>query len=214
MRHQPASGAASGPQCDSPGLRHHVLFAEADPARRHSLYRAYLRPWLDRPNLTVLTGALVHRVVFDGRRATGVEILLRLRSADPLAPLAIEAGFLSDPADMTTARACVELCRALGNAPAFRPFVRGEAMPGPLKGDALDLYIRDAAVTYWHQSCTARMGRDKMSVVDATLKAYGVDGLRVADASIMPRVTTGNTQAPCAIIGERAAGMIRQEHGA
>ena len=53
-----------------------------------------------------------------------------------------------------------------------------------------------------------------MSVVDATLKVYGVIGLRVADASVMPRVTTGNTQAPCAIIGERAAGMIRREHGA
>jgi choline dehydrogenase len=316
--------------------------------RRHSLYRAYLRPWLDRPNLTVLTGALLHRVVFDGYRATGVEFLhngqvttvgassevvlslgaiqtpkvlmqsgigdraelerhgipvlqhlagvgrnfqdhvsfgctweyaepiaprssgseatlywksrpdldapdllfcqvefpvpsdrtaargvpahgwtmfaglaqpasrgrLRLQSADPLAPVVINADFLSDPADMTTARACVALCRALGNAPAFRPFVRGEAMPGDLKGDALDLYIRDAAVTYWHQSCTAKMGRDAMSVVDATLKVYGVDGLRVADGSIMPRVTTGNTQAPCAIIGERAAEMIRREHGA
>jgi choline dehydrogenase len=315
--------------------------------RRHSLYRAYLHPWLDRPNLTVLTGALVRRVVFEGRRATGVEFIrdgqvtivdasaeivlslgaiqtpkvlmhsgigdreelervgielrhhlpgvgqnfqdhvsfgctweyaepiaprntgseatlywksrpdldapdllfcqvefpvpsdrtatrgvpahgwtmfaglahpvsrgrLRLQGSDPLAPVAVDTNFLSDPADVKTARACIELCRDLGNAQAFRPFVRGEAMPGALKGEALDTYIRDAAVTYWHQSCTAKMGRDDMSVVDGTLKVYGVEGLRVADGSIMPRVTTGNTQAPCAIIGERAAEMIRQSHG-
>ena len=139
---------------------------------------------------------------------------LRLQSADPLAPLAIDANMLSDPADVTAARACVELCRELGNAEAFRPFVSAEAMPGEVKGAALDDYIRDAAVTYWHQSCTAKMGRDAMSVVDASLRVYGIDGLRVADGSIMPRVTTGNTQAPCAIIGERAAELVLMAHAA
>jgi len=315
--------------------------------KRHSLYRAYVHPWLDRPNLTVLTEARVRRVVFQGRRAVGVEFVhrgqpmtvgarsevvlslgaiqtpkvlmhsgvgdrrelenfgipvvqnlpgvgrnlqdhvsfgctwafseplaprnsgseatmywksrpdleapdllfcqvefpvpsertaergvpahgwtmfaglahpesrgrLRLQSADPTAPLAIDANFLSDSRDMTAAASCVEFCRALGNAQAFRPFVSGEAMPGDVKGDELDRYIRDAAVTYWHQSCTAKMGRDDMSVVDGTLRVYGVDGLRVADGSIMPRVTTGNTQAPCAVIGERAAELMREEHG-
>ena len=139
---------------------------------------------------------------------------LRLRSSDPLAPLIIDANMMSDPADMTTARACVEFCRDLGNAQAFRPFVSAEAMPGALKGPALDDYIRDAAVTYWHQSCTAKMGRDAMSVVDGSLRVYGIDGLRVADGSIMPRVTTGNTQAPCAIIGERAAHLLQAAHAA
>ena len=56
------------------------------------------------------------------------------------------------------------------------------------------------------------MGRDEMSVVDSRLKVYGIDNLRVADASIMPRVTTGNTMAPCVIIGERAAELIRQTY--
>jgi choline dehydrogenase len=138
---------------------------------------------------------------------------LRLESADPLAPITIDANMMSDPADMQTSVACVELCRELGNAKAFRPFVRGEALPGDLKGTNLEAFIRDAAVTYWHQSCTAKMGRDDMSVVDASLKVYGIDALRVADGSIMPRVTTGNTQAPCAIIGERAAQMLRETHG-
>ncbi len=81
---------------------------------------------------------------------------LRLTSAAPGVPLAIEANMMADPADLTTAVACVDLCRALGNAQAFRPHVRGEAMPGDIRGDALEDFIRDAAVTYWHQSCTAR----------------------------------------------------------
>src|SRR5215475_15624532 len=85
-------------------------------------------------------------------------------------------------------------------------------MPGPLKGAALEDFIRDAASTYHHQTCTAKMGRDAMSVVDATLKVYGIENLRIADGSIMPRVTTGNTMAPCIIVGERAVEALRAEH--
>ncbi|HET9376157.1 MAG TPA: GMC oxidoreductase, partial [Chthoniobacterales bacterium] len=62
------------------------------------------------------------------------------------------------------------------------------------------------------QTSTAQMGRQAMSVVDAYLKVYGVDNLRIADGSIMPRVTTGNTMAPCVIVGERAAEIIRDQH--
>jgi choline dehydrogenase len=67
-------------------------------------------------------------------------------------------------------------------------------------------------MSFWHQTSSAKMGRDAMSVVDGNLKVFGVDNLRIADASIMPRVTTGNTMAPCVIIGERAAEIIRDEH--
>jgi choline dehydrogenase-like flavoprotein len=73
------------------------------------------------------------------------------------------------------------------------PSVKREVMPGNLKGAELEDFIRDAADTYWHQ---AKMGRDAMSVVDGRLKVYGIDGLRVADGSTMPRITTGNTMAP------------------
>jgi choline dehydrogenase-like flavoprotein len=73
-------------------------------------------------------------------------------------------------------------------------------------------FIRDAASTYHHQTCTAKMGRDSMSVVDGQLKVYGIENLRIADGSIMPRVTTGNTMAPCIIIGERAAEALRTGH--
>jgi choline dehydrogenase-like flavoprotein len=67
------------------------------------------------------------------------------------------------------------------------------------------------ALPFWHYTCTAKMGRDDMSVVDGNLRVYGIDGLRIADGSIMPNVTTGNTMAPCVIIGERAAEIIRKD---
>jgi choline dehydrogenase-like flavoprotein len=82
-------------------------------------------------------------------------------------------------------------------------------------GSVLDIYrrIRDAAVTYWHQCGTAKMGSDDMSVVDAKLAVHGITGLRIADGSVLPRVTTGNTQAPCAVVGERAADIMRRQYG-
>jgi choline dehydrogenase len=85
-------------------------------------------------------------------------------------------------------------------------------MPGNLKGAELENFVRDAASSTWHQTCTAKMGRDSMSVVDANLKVYGIENLRIADGSIMPRVTTGNTMAPCVIIGDRAGEILKAEH--
>jgi choline dehydrogenase len=137
---------------------------------------------------------------------------IRLTGPSPNDPVQIEANTLSHPDDLKAATACVELCREIGNAAALRPFTKREVMPGNLRGSALEDFIRDAATTYWHQTCTAKMGRDSMSVVDAQLKVYGIENLRIADGSIMPRVTTGNTMAPCIIIGERAAEALRNEH--
>jgi choline dehydrogenase len=67
-------------------------------------------------------------------------------------------------------------------------------------------------MSYWHQTGTAKMGRDALAVVDGELKVYGISHLRIADGSIMPRVTTGNTMAPCVIIGERAAEILQARH--
>jgi choline dehydrogenase len=315
--------------------------------RRLSVFRTYAYPLMDRPNLTVLTGALVTRILFDGRRAIAVEILhegrskriaagseivlslgaintpkvlmqsgvghaddlvragigvvadlpgvgrnfqdhlfvpcvweartpitprnnaaeatffwksdpsldtpdlqpfqleapfstaetahyapppgswsmlagivrprsqgrLRLTGPNPADPLAIEANTLSDPADMKALLRSIELCREIGNSAALRPFVRREVMPGALSGSDLEAFVRDGAATYWHQTGTARMGRDSLSVVDGRLRVHGIDGLRVADGSIMPRVTTGNTMAPCVVIGEKAAAFILQDAG-
>jgi choline dehydrogenase len=137
---------------------------------------------------------------------------IRLTGPTPLDPLQIETNMLSHPDDLKAAIACVELCREIGNSAALRPFTKREVMPGNLKGAALENFIRDSVVTYFHQTCTAKMGRDSMSVVDANLKVYGIENLRIADGSIMPRVTTGNTMAPCVIIGERAGEILKADH--
>jgi choline dehydrogenase len=137
---------------------------------------------------------------------------IRLTGPNPHDPVRIEANMLSHPDDMKAAIAGVELCREIGNSAALRPYTKREVMPGKLKGSALEQFIRNAANTYHHQTCTAKMGRDSSSVVDAGLKVYGIDNLRIADGSIMPRVMTGNTMAACIIIGERAGQILRAEH--
>ena len=137
---------------------------------------------------------------------------LRLSGPDPSDPIHIEVNALSDPDDLKTAIACVELLREIGNSAELRPFAEREVMPGDLTSGELESYLRDAVTTYWHQSGTAKMGRDHMSVVDGHLNVYGVDNLRVADASIMPRITTANTMAPCVVVGERAAQFVRADH--
>lgn len=138
---------------------------------------------------------------------------LYLTGSDPLDPIRIEANTLADPRDMRTAIACVELCREIGNSAPLRPFAKREVMPGPLKGAELEDFVRNAATSFWHLCGTATMGLDDMSVVDGKLKVHGIASLRLADASIMPGITTGNTMAPCVIIGERAGGILRAEHG-
>jgi choline dehydrogenase len=137
---------------------------------------------------------------------------IRLTGPNPYDPVQIDANMLSDPDDLKAAIACVQVCREVGNSVALRSFVKREVMPGNLKGAALDYFIRDAASTYWHQTCTAKMGRDSLSVVDGKLKVYGIENLRIADGSIMPRITTGNTMAPCLIIGERAGAILKADH--
>jgi choline dehydrogenase len=128
-------------------------------------------------------------------------------------PILINDNLLSHPDDMKAAIACVELCREIGNSAALRPYTKREVMPGNLKGAELEKFIRDAATTLSHETCTAKMGRDSMSVVDSRLKVYGIDNLRIADGSIMPRVATGQTMGPCIVIGERAGEMLKAAHG-
>jgi choline dehydrogenase len=137
---------------------------------------------------------------------------LCLTGPNPLDRIQIEANMLSHPDDLKAAIAAVELCREIGNSRALTPYAKREVMPGSLKGAELENFVRDAARSTWHQTCTAKMGRDSMSVVDANLKVYGIEHLRIADGSIMPRVTTGNTMAPCVIIGERAGEILKAEH--
>lgn len=124
----------------------------------------------------------------------------------------IEANTLSHPDDVRGALENIRLAQELGGGASFAGLVKGERLPGQLDAKALENYARNAAVTYWHQCGTAKMGRDEMSVVDGSLRVYGLQGLRVADASVMPHVTSGNTMAPCVVIGERAVEEIRAAH--
>src|ERR1700694_3933735 len=134
---------------------------------------------------------------------------LRLKSANPRDAPEINAKMLDDPRDLAALRKGMEIARELGNSKSMKPFVKREILPGDLKGEALDNLIRDGAMPMHHVTCTAKMGENELSVVDAKLRVYGVSNLRVADGSIMPTITTGNTHAPCVIIGERMAEILK-----
>src|SRR5262249_7001902 len=137
---------------------------------------------------------------------------IRLTGSDPADPVQIEANYLYDSDDRKGALACLELCRELGNSAALRAVVGREVIPANTERPKLENFIRETAFSFWHQTSTAQMGRHAMCVVNSNLKLYGVDNLRIADGSILPHVTTGNTMAPCVIVGERAAEVMRNEH--
>lgn len=134
---------------------------------------------------------------------------LRLTGADISAPLHIETGFLSEPGDLARVVAAAQRARDIGNQPALAAFRSAEIAPGSLSPSELEAFLRRGLGTFWHQSGTARMGGDPAnSVVNGRLRVHGVEGLRVADASVLPRVTSGNTMAPCVVVGELAAKFI------
>jgi len=130
----------------------------------------------------------------------------------PQDPPLIYPNFLSTEQDIKALTRSVEICRELGNSKHLKPYAKREIMPGELKGKELERFIRNAAGTYFHETCTCKMGRDEMSVVDGKLRVYGLEGLRIADGSIMPAITTGNTMAPCVVIGERCAEELKQQY--
>jgi choline dehydrogenase len=137
---------------------------------------------------------------------------VQLTSSDPDRPVRVVHNGLSDPDDLRLTVKFVEELRQVGNSPLLRPFTKREVMPGDLKDEDLLTYLRDAGLTYWHYVGTAKMGRDAFAVVDGSLRVCGVENLRVADGSILPRITAANTMAPCVVIGERAAEEIKAEH--
>jgi choline dehydrogenase len=135
---------------------------------------------------------------------------LRLRSADPVEPPLVDPATYACAADLETMRRAVRLNREIGRSAALREWGARERYPGEAVEDdaALTDYIRRRTWTAFHQAGTCRMGVDAAAVVDPALRVRGVDGLRVADASIMPCVTSGNTNAPSVMIGERAADLL------
>lgn len=137
---------------------------------------------------------------------------VRLRSADPAAPPILRANYLQEQADVNALVRGVHLARWFGETEAYGPLRADEILPGAaIKSDAeLAAFVRRAADTIYHGAGTCRMGpaADAGAVVDAALRVRGVDGLRVADASIMPEVVNATTHAACVMIGEKAADLI------
>jgi choline dehydrogenase len=141
---------------------------------------------------------------------------LTLASADPEEPPLVDPAYLSRGADVEGMVAAIELCRGIGRQPALAEWKPSELYPGDSVTTREELrdYVRRTAITYHHQAGTCRMGLDELAVVDPELRVYGFDGLRVADASVMPFVTSGNTHAPAVMIGERAAELVARALGA
>lgn len=136
-----------------------------------------------------------------------------LHSADPFAPALIAPNYLSHPDDMETMLKGVKAARKVLAAKAFDPYRGVEIFPGTevQSDEQLKQFIQRKAGTIYHPVGTCKMGQDAMAVVDSKLKVHGITGLRVVDASIMPTLVGGNTNAPTIMIGEKAAAMILQE---
>ena len=134
-----------------------------------------------------------------------------LRSADPAAAPLIQPNYLQDDADCRTTIAGIRMVRDVVEQPAFAAYRGREIAPGAdVRSDAdLTRWLRASAMTTFHPVGTCRMGTDPMAVVDARLMVHGIAGLRVADASVMPVIVSGNTNAPAIMIGEKAAEFIQ-----
>jgi choline dehydrogenase len=137
---------------------------------------------------------------------------VRLKCNDPEAAPAIDFRYLSEAQDLRAIEAAIGLCREIAAQPALASIRGAELAPGAdVTGDELRAYIGEQLLTYHHPVGTCKMGQDSLAVVDPKLRVHGVKNLRVADASIMPAVTSGNTHAPSVMIGERAADFILRD---
>ena len=140
---------------------------------------------------------------------------IHITSADPLRPPAINFNFLSSPIDAELTVRAVRIACSVMHAPAMSLLQLTEIAPGKDRttDDAILDWVKGAAETTYHPVGTCKMGADPMAVVDHRLRVHGIEGLRVADASIMPVLTSGNTNAPSIMIGEKAADMVLQDAG-
>jgi choline dehydrogenase len=183
------------------------------------------RPGLPAPDIQVAfvpVDAIDHGLVrLDGHHFTiGLTQLrpqsrgsITLRSPDPLEPPAIQPGYLTCESDLQALVEGINLCRKVAQASAFDPFCGVERHPGvEVQGEAaIANYVRESSLTGDHSVGTCKMGTDALAVVDAALQVRGIAGLRVVDASIMPTIVSGNTNAPTVMIAEKAADLIKQK---
>jgi choline dehydrogenase len=137
---------------------------------------------------------------------------ITLKSPDPRQAPAMIPNYLTAPEDQRVIVAGLKLCRAILARPALRHFIESEYLPGSeiQSDDELLDFARRNGGTVFHPTSTCKMGVDPMAVVDPELRVYGITGLRVVDASIMPTVASGNTNAPTIMIAEKTADLIRR----
>jgi choline dehydrogenase len=133
-----------------------------------------------------------------------------IRTSDPFDRPIIQPNYLSNSDDVFVLREGVRLARLIAAQSAFAPYRGAELSPGDTRitDSEIEAWVRSSASSAWHPTGTCRMGADDSSVVDPELRVRGVEGLRVADASIMPRIIGGNTSAPTMMIGEKAAALM------
>ena len=136
---------------------------------------------------------------------------VKLKTINPLDSPAIDPNFLDDPYDWKISMEGLKWGRKILSSPAFKPFIKQELMPGEDKKSDTEIrdYIRSWSKTDYHPVGSCKMGDDAMAVVDTQLRVHGIEGLRVIDASIMPTLISGNTQAPSTMIGEKGAAIIK-----
>jgi choline dehydrogenase-like flavoprotein len=136
---------------------------------------------------------------------------VKLASADPFAHPLIDPNYFAEDYDRRMSIGGLRLAREIMAQPAFRPYLRAERLPGPgVQSDAEMLaYARQHGKTDYHPVGTCKMGVDEMAVVDPELRVRGLNGLRVCDSSVMPRLVSSNTNAPTLMIGEKAADLVR-----
>lgn len=177
---------------------------EAIPDIKYQFVPIRLHPLTDKP---LPEHGMINRMELTVPRSRGE---LRLASADPLAAPILDANYLDDPSDLARLRTAMRTAVEIYRQPAFREFGVQPDLPVRDMDDdkALDAHIRAVLTNDHHAAGTCSMGTGKDAVVDAGLRVHGVEGLRVVDASIMPRVVSGNTNAPTIMIAEKAADMI------
>jgi choline dehydrogenase len=208
-------------------------FGRKGPLSGNGLYAgAFVRtdPRFDRPDMQMnfflwsiekRDGSAIYAHKFPGFSLSPVHLRpegrgrVSLKSPDPLAPPKIEFRFLETAHDIEAMLAGMRLARRIAGQPSLRPYVAEEVLPGPKAetDDALIEDLRKRGVSNLHPVGTCRMGHGADAAVDPRLRVHGVRGLRVADASIMPQVVGGNTNAPSIMIGEKCAAMVLDDAG-
>ncbi len=137
---------------------------------------------------------------------------VRMKTNQPDGPLEIQPNLLSESADVEALATAVELGLDIASQPAYRDLIkRWVAPPTTISREAARAFVRRSCSAYFHAVGTCAMGSGKHAVVDAQLRVRGLDGLRIADASIMPTITSANTHAPTVMIAEAASRLIASE---